>query len=148
MLRRPNISNTVVPSNIVIAVGARNSITWAGRVVGMCTRCGIIRERNLLYARRHFVDAIGYTDRILHVSRNVRTMSFFIIDRIFSTRGQLSILVAVVNNMEAFEIFLTYVLLYLLKLVSKRGKGKRKISDLSTSRIQRFLFDETLLFVY
>lgn len=29
--RRPNISNTVVPSNIVIAVGARNSITWAGR---------------------------------------------------------------------------------------------------------------------
>lgn len=54
--RRPNISNTVVPSNIVIAVGARNSITWAGRVVGMCTRCGIIRERNLLYARRRFVD--------------------------------------------------------------------------------------------
>lgn len=29
--RRPNISNTVVASNIVIAVGARNSITWAGR---------------------------------------------------------------------------------------------------------------------
>lgn len=95
----------------------------------MCTRCGIIREGNLLYARRRFVDAIGYTDRVVHVSRNVWTMSFFIINfRSFRS----STLEFHINNISKFlKIFFTHLFviigtIIIIKLVFERGRKKEK----------------------
>lgn len=87
-----------------------------GRVAsGMCTRCGIIREGNLLYARRRFVDAIRYTDRTRprfwkRVNDEVFHNQLYPFDILDPATLDTKFYI---NNIEAFEIFFFYVCTFL-----------------------------------